>query len=175
MAEKLLDGVSYESPDGDILPYADIEEPTGITTSTEIEVLERSEGYIQAENIIKAGIEKSRGYASVKVEYWVAQEDSSNGGYENRTTLGHFLGSNFLHDMMPNDEYVELVAKYSAVAKNEQPSEVVEAFDAPEGSQMQARKVGNAATERVVPAYHSGVHEYRDVQSARAGDRLDDN
>jgi len=187
MSEKLLDEISYVSDDGDVLPYADIEEPSGfisstaeieepddfINTTAEIESPERSEGYMKAEAIIQAGIEKSRGYGTVKVEYWVAQENSSNGGYTNRTSLAHFLAGNVLYGMVTGKEYKELIARYSAAATTDQAPEAMKSPDAPKEAQV--RKIGNTAAAKSAPTYHSGHRDYRDIASARAGDNSLDN
>ena len=176
MTELLPDGISYESPDGDVLP-ADLYDFYAIDESTP-EAIEdlvispeaplRTQGFGQAEGIIEAGIAKSRegGYANVKVEVWVSDPKDPHGGYRSHISLGQFLAGNTLYSMVSKDEYKELVEKYASIANG---GHFAEATTTPITSvETQAHKIGNNAVARF------GKHEYRDISSARAGDRLDD-
>lgn len=144
------DPTSYISPDGDVLPIADIEE----AAAPEVEVPERSDDFILATHIIEEGIAKSKagGYANLKVEFWV-QDDSAKGGHEVSMSLSQFFGGNSLRKMVSEEEFKELFAKYGQES---------EQFSA-----SRAHKFGGAVIE-------SGQKRYRDFRSAAAGDYLDD-
>lgn len=157
MSEYGNETTTYESPDGDILPYADIEEPVVAETAPVL-----SDEFIIARSIIEDGIAKSKehGYADLKVEFWVPDDKKPNGGFETRMSLGEYFGGNALRRMVTAQEFDELQAQYL--------------HEAVTYSETHARKVGSVATATERPVYESGQKRYLDAQSAAAGDSLDD-
>lgn len=108
MFERLPDGTSYESPEGDVLPLADIEEPAGFAgATTEFDGAPEtvhSEEYRRVCDLIDAGIEKSRTYNHYKVEYegkWIP--------------LGVFLATKLFRLDLSEKERTEIVEKYAAL------------------------------------------------------------
>ena len=165
MNDILRESNSYESSDGDVLPYADIEEPIIIEPELEdsVEVAPvTSEGFIAAQRIIEDGIAQSKehGYTELKVDFWVPEKKNPNGGYQSRMPLSQFFGGNALRKMVTTEEYDALFAKYG--------------YEISRYSEDHIRKIGGGATRAAEPTIESGHRHYRDPQSAAAGDYLDE-
>lgn len=146
----LIDGTSYETDDGDVLPIADITEPdTG-----ESEKFNRSEEFLIAQTIIEDGIAKSKdkehGYAELKVEYSVADTAEPTGWREVRMTLAQFFGGNALKSMVDEQDYKELYALYGGSS---------EAY-----VKERHHKLGSAAISTDTP------HRERDIAERAAND-----
>jgi hypothetical protein len=123
---------------------------------------EPSEPYLAATRIIEDGIAKSKegGYADLKVEFWIP-DDSQEGGHETRMSLSQFFGGNSLRHMVSKEEWDALFAKYGQESANHEMT-------------TRVHKLGSVAAGEHAPVFESGGRQYRDAQSAAAGDYLDD-
>jgi hypothetical protein len=121
----------------------------------------RSPNYLKAVEIIEEGIRRSTegGWPKLKVELWVKDSTNENGGYMSRISLGQFFGGNKLRHMVSDEEYRELYEIYGNRSL--------------EYEQERAKSLGAIAAGQS-GVYESGHKRYRDIQSARAGDALDD-
>lgn len=163
MSEALLDGSSYESDEGDVLPLADIIEPE-ITDTVEEYDEPKSDAFMKARKIIEDGITKSSegGYRQLKVEFFVEDKSQPRGERLVTMSLSQFMGGNSLRKIVSSEEHAELFAQYGERSL--------------EFSQERTQKnLADTALSDSRPTYRSGNRDYKDFQSAAAGDdTLDD-
>jgi len=162
MPEPLNDRTSYELDglDSEIQPLADVAEPEPVDIVATEEFNEpKSEAFMKARKIIEDGIAKSTkgGYRVLKVEFFVEDKTQPRGERLVTMSLAQFLGGNSLHKIVSNEDHAELFAQYGEKAS--------------QFSEERTQKgLGDAALSDSRPTYRSGAREYKDFQSAAAGD-----
>jgi len=130
---------------------------------SESEEIPRSANYGYARSIIEEGIAKSQteGYAEVKVECFVKNDNDPDGGKVHTMSLAEFFGSNALYKMVPINEFNDLLGEFNDAL--------------PHNRGQQTRGLGSTATRVAVPHIVSRDHEWVDIKSRIANDdTLDD-
>jgi len=165
------DQSSYESPDGDILPFADIEEP-------QPERVVRSEEFAIAEAMITEAIRKAKegGHPHPRIEYVVEDRKSPDGKRTAHMSLAQFFGGNMLYRMVTKEEYDELRRTYrpEATGESDEPATTQVKKVGAVAASSAAKSAAPAKSAAEKPVFKSGQHIYADRASAAAGDRLDD-
>lgn len=158
MSEVLVDGTSYESDEGDVLPFADIAEP-GITDSVEEFHELKSEAFVKARKIIEDGIAKSTegGYRTLKVEFFVEDKTQPRGERLVTMSLAQFIGGNSMRKLVTPEEHEELRVQYGERS-------------AQFSGEQTLKGLGDTALSDSRPTYQSGARKYKDFQSAAAND-----